>query len=365
MVLQSLHLFQFRNHAELNFRFQDGVNVITGPNGAGKTNVLDAVYYLGFTKSFLNFPDGSSVRWFENEEESKVAAFLIEGRFLVQGQESLVQISAGRGQKKIIRHNKKPYERLSDHIGRFPMVVIAPQDATLVLGGSEERRKFLDALIGQYDARYLQSLMQWNRLISQRNALLKQLADRQGSLETLDVLDDQLMLLLPGLLQTRLEFIAQFLPVFEDFYARLSGEAERPGLEYKAGLDIEQASMQFREARQKDLLLQYTSLGPHRDDLLFLLDEHPLKRFASQGQQKSYLAALKLAEHQFLKEKNGRTPLLLLDDVFDKLDPFRVQRLLELATGPGFGQTIVTDTGEQKLQEVLQKIAIEARFFEL
>jgi len=360
MYLNSLHLVQFRNHPELKLQFDPGLNALIGPNGCGKTNVLDAVHYLSMTKSFLQSSDQASYAW--ELAESPSAFFMLEAELQEANTAHQVYLSFSKQKGKVLKWNQKTSPRLSEHIGRFPTVVIAPQDGALVTGGSDGRRRFLDALISQYDALYLDALIRYNRAILQRNAFLK---SERLDMSYLQVMDEQIVPMAMRILAARIEFIEIFMPVFQRYYGQLAQYGEQPELRYEAGALPDDFAEQWKANLNKDVQAQYSTLGPHRDDLWFELKGHNLKKFASQGQQKTYLVALKLAEHAFLRNKLGVAPVLLLDDVFDKLDPERVRRLLLWANSGEVDQVLLTDTGEQKVAEVLKHLDIAAQFHEL
>lgn len=339
MILQSLSLVNFRNYENLEIGCSERINCFTGLNGSGKTNLLEAIHYLALCKSFLNPADTQNIRF-------DAPFFVIQGEFRKED-DSTDSIYCGvkRGQKKVFRKNGKDYERLSDHIGLVPLVVVSPADGVLVAGSSEERRRFMDSVISQYNHNYLDHLIAYNRVLSQRNALLKQMAQGRGDFATMEVLDLQLTQHGVGIYEWRKDFIAKIQPVFNEFYAILSGGNEHVTLAYDSVLHSKSFEQALIDAQSKDLALEYTSSGIHRDDLDFTINGHSLKKSGSQGQQKTFLLALKLAEYRLLESNTARKPLLLLDDIHDKLDADRVYRLMELVCKPEFGQLFITDTG--------------------
>lgn len=348
MVLTKLSLVNFRNYEHLEMECSDRINCFTGLNGTGKTNLLEAIHYLGLCKSFLNPADTLNIRF-------DAPFFVIQGDFRRDdGEIDTIYCGVKRGQKKVFRKNGKDYERLSDHIGLIPLVVVSPSDGVLVSGGSEERRRFMDSVISQYNHAYLDHLIAYNRLLSQRNALLKQMAKGVDDAGTMEVLDLQLADHGVFLYEQRKEFIVKLQPVFNEYYEMLSGGTEHVQLIYESVLHSKTFAQALEDAKRKDLALEYTSSGIHRDDLDFTINQHSLKRSGSQGQQKTFLIALKLAEYRFLDAATEKKPLLLLDDIHDKLDADRVYRLMELVCGPQFGQTFITDSGIGRM-EVLFK----------
>jgi DNA replication and repair protein RecF len=355
VFLERLQLLQFRNWDSLSLRFSPGLNLITGPNGLGKTNILDAVYTLCLAKSYLAAVDTQNIRKTDHPQED-ISYFMLEGQFFKDGKTEHIQCTVRRGQKKLLKRNKKEYERLADHVGKFPVVMIAPQDAELIHGSSEERRRFMDALICQYAPAYLEDLLKYNRLIQQRNALLKQVEDFTLQESTLYVYDLQLEGPAERILQQRNAFLHLFLPLFSRHYAKLSGEKEIPNLQYSASAPSGTWRTTTQAAINKDRILKYSTVGPHRDDLQFTIGGMVVKRFASQGQQKTFLAALKLAEWSLLQNQTGIAPLLLLDDIFDKLDPDRVSQLILQVKN--LGQILITDTDPNRLPLVLNELAI-------
>lgn len=323
----------------------------------GKTNLLDAIHYLAFCKSYFNVSDSQNIR----HEES---FFVLKGEFDKGGEHSEVYCGLKRNQKKVFRRNKKDYERLSEHIGMFPLVMISPSDSDLINGSSELRRKFLDGIISQYDKLYLDKLISYNQVLKHRNALLKHFHDnRNFDSETLEVWDDQLVMYGRFILERRLEFLRRFIPLFNHHYRFISDSKEEVSLDYENSLGEKDFKTALLSALPRDRQVHYTTVGPHKDDLEFLLGDHSLKKFASQGQQKSYLLALKLAQFEFIKEEKLTTPLLLLDDIYDKLDEERFTRLMEMVSGPGFGQVFITDTHPERMEQLLNKKNIQNKIF--
>ncbi len=360
MQLDWLHVLNFKNAQEREISFQPGINCLVGPNGKGKTNLLDAIYYLCFTKSFLNTSDTQNIRLDE-------PFFMLEGRFRKEGNEEHIQVSFKRGQKKQVRRNKKEYEKMADHIGFLPAVMVCPQYSTIVIGGSEERRRWLDTLISQFDPLYLQNLMNYQRVLLQRNSLIKQMVESNRWDEgTLSVYDAQLAKYGQEVYQVRIQFIDEFMPVFNEFYQFITSGAEEVGLKISSQLDQgKNYAALLTENRHKDRALQYTTAGIHKDDLEFTIHRMSIKKFGSQGQQKSFLTALKLAEQHFLKGKLNTSPILMLDDVFDKLDPQRVKQLIKNISSEGFGQVFITDTGSDKLKHLFEELGIQAKFYDI
>lgn len=357
MYLKQLSLVNFKNYSAFDAVFSTKVNCFVGNNGVGKTNLLDAIHYLSFCKSFFNPVDSQNIR--HNE-----SFFMLQGWFEKEGECSELHCALKRHQKKIFKKNKKEYERLSEHLGQFPLVMISPNDSELIVGSSELRRKFIDSVVSQYDKVYLEHLIHYNHLLKQRNALLKQ-ANERGLLdtETLDILDDQLVLHGEPILEKRLEFLNAFIPLFNRYYRYISDSAEEVSLNYEKSLGDKSFKTALMSSLSRDRALQYTSSGPHKDDLDLQLQGYSLKRFASQGQQKSYLLALKLAQYEFIKSQKGTSPLLLLDDVYDKLDEQRFSRLLELVSSEQFGQVFITDTHPERMEKLLKARNIENKIF--
>jgi DNA replication and repair protein RecF len=356
MHIGGLQLFHFKNHDEKHLQFCNGINCITGSNGSGKTNILDAVYYLANTKSFFNGIDQQLIK--HGQE-----FFSIHGTFENENStEILVNFSKG---KKNLKKNGKTYNRLIDHIGIIQTVFITPYDISLILEGSEERRRFLDFTISQTDRQYLEQLSLYKKLLDQRNAFLKQAEGRPVDPLLLETFDDRMAAAGQRIFEKRREFIAEFTPYFQEFYGFLSGDAERPTLLYVSELHEKPLLDILFLSRERDRVLQRTGSGVHKDDLEFLLGDYPLKKYGSQGQIKSYVIALKLAQYKYFLQKTGKKPILLLDDIFEKIDGNRAGKLMELVARDYFGQIIITDTHAERVKEHLEDIQSEKRFIKL
>lgn len=349
----------YKNFETERFDFDPRINCLTGPNGIGKTNVLDAIYHLSFGKSYFNPVTSQNIRHGED-------FFVLEGLYRDQDKEEKVVVSAKKGQKKVIKRNGRIYDRLSDHIGLIPLVIISPADRDLILEGSETRRKFMDGVISQGDPIYLQDLIAYNKTLGQRNALIKYfVANHTHNEDSLEVYDLQLDELGGRIYQKRLEFIEAFQPIFLDRYRSISSGKEVVGLVYKSQLTDKPLLELLKTNIQKDKILQYTSQGVHKDDLKFQIEHFPIKKFGSQGQQKSYLIALKLAQFDFLKQQRQKQPILLLDDVFDKLDEHRVGQIIKLVDEENFGQLFISDTHAERTEKVVREIHQSYKMFNL
>jgi DNA replication and repair protein RecF len=357
MHLSEIHITNFRNYTELNLEFPAQVNFLVGLNGSGKTNLLDAIYYLSATKSFLNGSDSQNIRYGSD-------FFSIRGKFILREKkhEIFCQVQAER--KKIFREDHSDYTRLSDHIGKYPMVVISPVDVDLVKESSEARRRFFDQMIAQIDHNYLEALMVYQHALKQRNALLQLFAERNYADEDmLESYNDQLVQAGTRIHQRRKEFVEEFQPVFEQAYNGLVESNETISLNYKSQLSELDFHYGLTQNRNKDRVLQRTTFGIHRDDYHFGFAHGDLKRLGSQGQQKSFLVAVKLAQVEVIKVHDGFCPILLLDDIFDKLDDHRISRLLETVTGPAFGQLFITDAGPERTRALKDQLQIDGQVF--
>ncbi|MDO6744787.1 DNA replication/repair protein RecF [Tenacibaculum soleae] len=359
MYLQKIALVNFKNIETQSFDFQKKINCFVGNNGIGKTNVLDAIYYLSFAKSYFNSVAGQNIRHGQD-------FFMIEGDYLLNDRNEKILCSLKRGQKKILKRNGKAYEKFSEHIGQLPLVIISPADRDLIVEGSDTRRKFIDGVISQQDKNYLQGLIAYNKIISQRNALLKYFAaNRTFDALNLKVYDEQLVEYGTVIYNKRKTFLEEFVPIFNEKHQIISGAKETVNLRYKSQLHETSLVDLFTQSLEKDRMLQYTSSGIHKDDLSFEIGEYPIKKFGSQGQQKSYLIALKLAQFEFIKKQSNVTPILLLDDIFDKLDENRVAQIVDLVNNDAFGQIFITDTHFNRTEDVLKKSNQEYQIFKL
>ena len=359
MHLKSLSLINYKNFTSKNFDFNEKINCIVGNNGQGKTNVLDAIYHLSNGKSYFNPITSQNI----NHDAD---FFVIEGAYVKDGRNEKVIISAKKNQKKVIKRNGKKYEKFSEHIGFLPSVIISPADRDLIIEGSETRRKFMDNVISQSNKLYLKQLIDYNKVLAQRNSLLKFFAlNSTFDATTLDVYNEQLASIGQEIFNTRQEFIKVFVPIFKSRYETISNNSETVNLNYKSHL-LEHSLLSLLEQQiHKDRALQYTSVGIHKDDLLFNIGSHPIKKFGSQGQQKSFLIALKLAQFDFLKKESQSNPTLLLDDIFDKLDEHRVAQLIKLVNENDFGQIFISDTHADRTENIIKKIHQSYEIFEI
>lgn len=361
MVLQSLRVVNFKNYETGQWSFSTRLNCLTGLNGVGKTNVLDAIYYLGLLKSHRFGPDRQAVR-------HGADFFRIEGNFQTgeDAEKATVVVKCQPNRLKVVERNGAAYPRLADHIGQFPVVMIAPDDLVLVQEGSEERRRFLDTTLSQMQPDYLHHLLLYNHLLRHRNALLKTFAEQHRfDAGLLSVYDQQMAAPAAALYRARREFVEAFAPIFQEIYAALSQGREVVALTFTADQTEQPFEALLREHAEKDRLLARTQAGPHRDDIDFRLAEQPLKRYGSQGQLKSFLLALRLAQYEVLRRSKGTMPILLLDDIFDKLDAQRVQHLVALLWARPFGQVFLTDTQRTRIEPIVEALGPDYALFEL
>lgn len=357
--LARLNLLHFRNHREGEVELGREVNCFVGPNGVGKTNLLDAVHYLSLGKSYFDPIDSHNILHGED-------LFMVQGTMHTEAGEDAILCSVRSGQRKVLSRNRKEYDRLADHVGRYPVVMITPYDGQLVLDGSELRRRFLDGLIAQFDRAYLDALIRYNRSITQRNAMLKRFAEvGGGSLETLEPWDEQIIAHGTKVYEVRRAFMEEMVPLLERHYQGISAGPERVALEYRSALSEAPLRELLARSWDRDRAAQHTTQGIHKDDLVFTIDRQPLKRYGSQGQQKTFLIALKLAQFDLTQQRTGLRPILLLDDIFDKIDPQRMRHLLKLLSDQRFGQVLITDTDATRLHTALDGLDLDVRFFHL
>ncbi|MDR2224060.1 MAG: DNA replication and repair protein RecF [Flavobacteriaceae bacterium] len=359
MYLKKLNILNFKNLEDKNFEFNEKINCFVGLNGVGKTNILDAIYYMAYGRSYFNPIALQNIRHGSD-------FFVIDASFVNDDKEENIICSLKKGQKKVLKRNGKNYDRFSDHFGLIPLVIISPSDRDLIIEGSETRRKFLDSVISQMDSNYLQLLIQYQKLITHRNALLKAFAQQQyfDSI-TLEIYNEQIEQLAQPIYQKRKDFIEQFVPIFDYYHKLITNNVDDVQLVYESQLHLKTMQELFVENLAKDKALQYTSVGIHKDDLSFELIGHPIKKFGSQGQQKSFLIALKLAQFDFLKKQKGVAPILLFDDIFDKLDEQRVRKILELVNIDTFGQLFISDTHIERTENLLKSINKDFKIYKI
>ena len=359
MIITKLSLLNFKNHSERNFEFSTQINCFVGNNGVGKTNILDALHYLSMAKSFLGNKDLNNIKIDED-------FFTIEGTIDDGEKENIIKIQQPKEAKKIIKKNDKSYDRIADHIGFLPSVIISPYDSNLISDSGESRRKFLDAMISQTDSDYLFNLIQYQKTVQQRNALLKDFSkNRYFDADNLEIYNEPLIKFGLKIFEKRREFTDSIVPLIQNYYEIISKGKEKITVIYESDLSDHNFGTLLDQNLEKDRMLTYTSKGIHKDDLLFEMNGISMKRTASQGQQKSFLIALKLSQMNRIKELTGKTPILLLDDIFDKLDDSRVSQLIELVNQEHFGQIFITDTSRERTENVVRRINEESKIFDL
>lgn len=357
MHLERLQLTNFKNYESQQLSLSSKLNCFVGENGMGKTNLLDAIHYLCMCKGHFNLPDKQVIRHGED-------FFRLEGKFQRKNKKETVVCKYSPKTRKVIERNKVAYKRLADHIGRFPMIMITPDDTLLITEGSENRRQFIDVLLVQLDAIYLQHLMTYNKVLQQRNAFLKSFKHPlEVNFDLLAIYSQQLLVPANYIHQKRQEIITLLKPIFQNYYKVISGDKEQVNLAYHSQLSQDSFTSLLEESQEKDTWLQRTTKGVHKDDLKLLINDYPVKKFASQGQLKSYLLALKLAQYELLRQESAVAPLVLLDDIFDKLDKKRVQHLLTLLLEKDFGQIFITDTHENRIAEIVSGLGTDFKQF--
>lgn len=346
MILKRLSILNYKNLLQAEVTFSSGINCFFGNNGMGKTNLLDAIHYLSFCKSHINTPDSQIIN---NGQELCV----LQGDYEYEGRGEEIFCAIRRRQRKQFKRNKKEYDKLSEHIGLLPLVMVSPADAELIQGGSEERRRFVDVIISQQDKPYLHALIQYNKALLQRNALLK---EQCLDASLYEVLEMQLDMYGRMVYEKRQQLVNDFTPIFNEYYQTICQSSEQVGLRYISQLEKGNLMEMLEANRERDRILGYTSIGIHKDELEMTLDTFLIRRVGSQGQNKTYLIALKLAQFVFLARRGQTCPVLLLDDIFDRLDADRVEQIIKLVSGEQFGQIFITDTNRKYLDAILQSI---------
>ncbi len=359
MILKSITLTNYKSFSAKTVDLDPKINCFIGPNGVGKSNILDAIYHLSFGKSYFNPISSQNIKHGED-------FFAIKGSYRNESKEEVVIINFKKNDKKVIKRNNKKYEKFSDHIGFIPLVIISPSDRNLIAEGSDIRRKFIDSVISQSDKKYLENLINYNKILTQRNSLLKLFfKNKNFDKQTIQVYDSQLESIGEKIHIKRKMFLNDFIPVFKDKYKSISNNNEDVDIRYKTDLEFDKLSVLLQDNLEKDMFLQYTSKGIHKDDLVFNINDYSVKKFGSQGQQKSLLIALKLAQFDFLKSQNKNNPILLLDDIFDKLDKNRVKQIINLVSDDDFGQIFISDTDEERTNESIKEINNTNKIFKL
>ncbi len=360
MYLQKLSVSNFKNYEEASLHFTDKINCFIGDNGTGKTNLLDAIHYLSFCKSAFNPVDTQNIR--HNQ-----GFFAIHGTYLKNGDSpDVISCIQKTDQKKVFRINQKEYDRLADHIGLFPLVMISPYDRDLINEGSEVRRKYLDGVISQFDKSYLDDLINYNKALAQRNSLMKKFAESGTfSVDYLEIWDRQLVDHGQRIHERRAAFLEAFAPIFQHYFHYISLGREKVVLKYDSQLFTRSLDQLLAVSRDRDRAARFTTQGIHKDDLELMISDYPLKKFGSQGQQKSFVIAVKLAQFEYTRSIKGFKPVLLFDDIFDKLDDNRVHQIVRLVSENSFGQVFITDTQRSRIEKLFEEVKIDHRIFEI
>jgi len=359
MHLKKLSLTNFKNYDQAELEFSPKINCIVGNNGVGKTNILDAIHYLSLTKSFFNNIDSISVRHGEDY-------FIINGTLVKEGEEDQIYCAFQKQKPKMLKRNGKEYQKLSDHVGKYPVVMISPADSALIWEGSEERRRFLNKIISQYNPEYLDSVLKYSKALQQRNRLLKD-SKTSGKFESedLSIWDSQLVRYGTYIHAEREKLVNELIPVFRERYSMISSEKEKVKLSYQSHLSGGDFGEALANSVEKDRFMEYTTVGIHKDELIFDMEGYSVKSLGSQGQQKSFLVALKLAKFDYIKSMSGYSPILLLDDIFDKFDADRVEQIIKMVGNSRFGQIFITDTHQSRLHEILSLHDTDYRLFRI
>lgn len=359
MFLKKLSLVNFKNYEETEMEFSPKINSLVGNNGVGKTNILDAIHYLSLTKSFFNNIDSVNIRHGEDY-------FIINGTFMRNDEEDQIYCAFQKQKQKVLKKNSKEYQKLSDHVGKYPVVMISPADNALISEGSEERRRFLNKIISQYNPEYLDSVLKYSKALQNRNRLLKDFkASGKFDNDALTIWDSQLVKYGTYVYHEREQLVNELIPVFQENYSMISSGKENVKLSYRSHLSEGDFAEALVNSVAKDRFLEYTTIGIHKDDLLLEMNGHSVKSLGSQGQQKSYLVALKLAKFEYIRQKSGISPILLLDDIFDKFDAGRVEHIIRLVGNHRFGQIFMTDTHQSRLHEILSSHNTQYKLFRI
>jgi len=357
--LRNLNLVNFKNYEDASLEFCPKINCLVGNNGTGKTNVLDAIYYLSLCKSAFNTVDVQNIRYGQE-------FFVIQGEYIREEKKENINCGVKSGHKKVFKRNGKEYERFSDHIGLLPLVIISPEDSSLILDGSDERRKFMDGVLSQFDHQYLDDLIRYNRAVAQRNLLLKDFAQKNWfDPEMLDLWNVQMIATGNRIFEKRKVFIQELITVFQYYYEFVSDGKEKVELVYESQLLDGEFSEILHNSTDRDRKVQFTTAGTHKDDLVLKLSGYPIKRVGSQGQQKTYLVALKLAQFDYIKQQTKEFPILLLDDIFDKFDADRVNKIISLVSNSNFGQIFITDTSPERMSDILKQMDGNYKLFQI
>lgn len=359
MYLTKIRLINFKNYKDISVDFSDKFNCIVGKNGSGKTNLLEAIHFLSLTKGVTNPIDNQNIRHGEN-------FFSIRGNLNLENEKNEIFLSFESGKKKTLKVNNNEYDKLSDHIGRFPLVIITPYDTDIIREYAEERRKFFDSMICQVNRDYLEDLIKYNHFLKQRNSLLKNFSENEYFDKDLISSFDKPIIEIGGrIFKERSKFVENFKPLFNHYYQKLSSSAETVSITYHSDLKKDGFTDIFVGNYDKDLLLGRTDLGIHKDDFKLIIDKYPVKKFGSQGQQKSFLISLKLAQYDIIYENKGFKPILLMDDIFDKLDDSRIHQLIKLVNSSHFGQLFITDAREERTKKFLSSESIHGNLYRI
>ena len=354
-ILEKIVISDYRNIQLQELEFSPNINCISGNNGEGKTNLLDAIYYMSMTKSAFVASDRFNMRHGTDE-------FSLAGTYRMEnGLSSRFALKmTSKGEKKVKRDDK-PYQKISEHVGVLPVVMVSPADVSMVSESGEERRRFVNSVLSQMDREYMSAMQQYNRLLLQRNTMLK---DSEPDRSLLEVIDMRMSILAEPIYQARKRFVEQLKPIVSEYYKTLSGDSEQVDIEYESELSKAGLDQLLAASFDRDRIMKHTTTGIHRDDFAFTMNGHPIRRFGSQGQQKSFLVSLKFAQYEIMKKNYGYAPILLLDDVFDKLDIGRISNLLQMVASNDFGQIFITDSNKVRMAGIVDELTQDRAYFE-